>query len=665
MSDISNISGIGPKKLEYFKKLNINSLSDALLHYPRAYQDRSVFYNTKNCIFDTKIPMVLLIASVSSRNIRKGMTITQIKACDDYGVCDITLFNQQFMSKNLKIGDPYLFFGIVTKSGSKIQMTSPTIEPFSEKTRKILPIYNLTAKLTQNDLRNVLYHALKTQEIHEILPPEICEKHQLPSLKNSLKAIHFPQNTSDIEIATKRIYFEQMFLYFAKIHYFKQFQNSSYSLGFYDFSAITDKLPYTLTDAQKNAISDCISDMKTGNQMNRIIQGDVGSGKTIVATILSYLVAQNDKQIAFMVPTEILATQHYNELQKIFADLPVNVALLTGSTTAKNKKIIKQNLNENQIQIIVGTHAIITDDTEFFDLGLVIVDEQHRFGVMQRAKLSAKGDNPHILVMSATPIPRTLSLVLYGDLDISFIDQMPQGRKPVETFVVDLSKRSRIFKFIKKHIDQKEQCYIVCPLVEYSEDVDAMDVTRYFDAVSKLFCDYNVGLMHGKMKSIEKDKIMSEFSQGKIDILVSTTVIEVGVNVQNATVMLIENAERFGLSALHQLRGRVGRGNAQSYCILMSAKDTARLEILANSNDGFEISKSDLEIRGAGDLFSGRQSGESSMQLFKSSLDFDLIKHSSDDAKQLILTNPTLSDFPNLKRQILTNFGQENLNIFN
>ncbi|MFI3226641.1 MAG: ATP-dependent DNA helicase RecG [Clostridia bacterium] len=666
MSDIISVNGIGPKKINLLSKLNITSLNDALKFYPRTYEDRTIFVDTRTCQDGQKACLPLIIASVTTKLIRKGMEITKILAVDDFGACEITLFNQKYLAKSLKTDKLYVFYGVINKNLTRITMNSPTIEPFSKTSSRILPIYNLTSGISQNDIRKVTYQALQNTDIPDILPQLIKEKYKFSDINKSLQQIHFPKNLNDVHLAKRRIIFEQMFLYFLKLQFLHQEkrQNLAFKLKNADFSQILDNLSYELTNAQLRSINECISDMKTGFQMSRLLQGDVGSGKTIVATILSYLACKNSKQVAFMVPTEILANQHFDEISELFTSFSLKTALLTGSTTAKNKRIIKEQLKNGEIDIVIGTHAIITDDTEFNDLGLVIVDEQHRFGVMQRAKLTAKGENPHILVMSATPIPRTLSLILYGDLELSIIDEMPKGRKPVDTFIVDEPKRKRMYHFIKQHIDQKEQVYIVCPLVSESENSDAKDAEQYFENICKLFNNYSIGLIHGKMKSKEKDAVMERFSGGEIDILVSTTVIEVGVNVPNATIMVVENAERFGLFALHQLRGRVGRGSKQSYCLLFSSNKSARLEILTKTNDGFEIAQEDLKIRGAGDFFGVRQSGASTIDILSDEMNVKILKYANLEAVDIINRDPTLENYPYLKKIIDDDLVTNKLNIF-
>ncbi|MFI3115830.1 MAG: ATP-dependent DNA helicase RecG [Clostridia bacterium] len=664
MSDITNVKGISTKKASFLSKLNINTLADALSFYPRDYEDRTAFVDTSTAEDGKKACIKLFIASISTSFIRKGLDVTKILAYDDYGSCEITMYNQKYLAKTLKVDTEYTFFGVININCSKLTLNSPAIELNSNTSSRILPIYNLTSGISQHDIRKITYHALTNIEPIDILPTEILEKYKFSSIKKSLQMIHFPKNLEDVQKAKRRIIFEQMFVYFLKLQFLhaEKRKNLAFTLNFDNFNEISANIPYTLTNAQTKAVYECILDMQKGFQMSRMLQGDVGSGKTVVAMILSYLVCKNKKQVAFMVPTEILAVQHFEEISKLFEKLSLKTALLTGSTTAKNKKIIKEQLKNGEIDIVIGTHAIITDDTEFCDLGLVIVDEQHRFGVMQRAKLTAKGENPHILVMSATPIPRSLSLVLFGDLDLSVIDELPKGRQPIETFLVNESKRKRMFSFIKQHIDQHEQVYIVCPLVSESEHMNAQDAENYYQNIKKLFSSYNIGLIHGKMKSSQKDEVMKSFSQGNLDILISTTVIEVGVNVPNASIIVIENAERFGLFALHQLRGRVGRGNTKSYCLLFSENNSERLEILTKTNDGFEIAKADLKLRGAGDFFGVRQSGASSMDILGDDINLKILKYANLEATTLISNG--IDNYPILSKIIADDLIFNKLNIF-
>lgn len=665
MSELSNVSGIGEKKLKSLEKLNIKTLSDALFFYPRDYEDRTVFKSITDAVDGEKCGLVLTIHSVSSNNPynRRGVTVTKILATDGFYTVEITCFNQPYLEKSLKTDKEYLFYGVINKKLSQITMNTPVIEVLSEKSKRILPIYPLTTGLSQADIKKVTYHALKTTKPTEFLPDYICKKYGFSDIFDTLQKIHFPKSMKDVNFAKRRIIFDEMFLYFVKLQFMKKRQNKSYKITDIDYSKLINSLEYSLTNAQIRSIEECVKDMSSGEQMSRLLQGDVGSGKTIVATVLSYICSKNKKQIAFMVPTEILAIQHYNEISELLGKFDIKTELLTGSTTAKNKRIIKENLKNGLVDIVIGTHAIITDDTDFLDLGLVIVDEQHRFGVMQRAKLTSKGDNPHIFVMSATPIPRTLSLIMYGDLDVSIIDEMPKGRIPIDTFVVEENMRKRIFSFIKKHVDENSQVYIVCPLVEESENLDILDATRYFEGLKKVFPEYNIGLVHGKMKPKEKDKVMSEFANGEINILISTTVIEVGVNVPNATLMIIESAERFGLSALHQLRGRVGRGKKKSYCVLFQKKPSDRLQILAKTNDGFEIAKEDLEIRGPGDLFSNRQSGMSNFDF--SEFNMKILKCANEEATELLKNDPNLVHHEKLRKNITLSLENSDTNIFN
>ena len=662
MSELLNISGIGPKKLSYLEKISIKTLSDALFFYPRGYEDRTIFNDTKTVTDGMKTCIIGMIASKSKNTkLRSGLEISKIRAVDDFSSFEINLFNQKYLSDSLKIGETYVFYGVAQVFGNKITLNSPSVELYTEKSSRILPIYPLTKGISQNDIRKICFYALNNIQPVELIPQELLEKYKLPEIKKALIKIHFPKTLEDVMQAKRRVSFENLFLYTLKLEFLKSRRKGidSFRIKTTDYSDMD--IPFTLTGAQLRSVNECLNDMESGLQLNRLLQGDVGSGKTIVALILSYVLIKNKKQVAFMVPTEILATQHYDDFLSF--NLPIKIALLTGSTSAKNKRIIKQGLKDGSIDIVIGTHAIISDDVDFFDLGLCIVDEQHRFGVLQRAKLLSKGDNAHILVMSATPIPRTLALILYSDLDLSIIDELPKGRIPVKTLLLDESSRKKVNSFIKKQIDQKKQAYIVCPLIDENETLELKDATNYYENIKALFKDYTVALIHGKMKPAEKDTIMDNFKKGCIDILISTTVIEVGVNVPNATIMVIENAERFGLSSLHQLRGRVGRSSEQSYCILISKDKSERLAILEQTNDGFLVSKEDLNLRGSGDFFGTRQHGQSDLSL--TDLDVKVLKYAHLEAQNILNKSQNLENYPNLQKYIVDNLHDNMSNIFN
>ncbi len=669
MSDFLNISGIGEKKAKLLAKIGLNSLNDALLFFPRTFEDKTVFVTTNTFENGEKACIPLTISSVSRpAMIRKGLTLSTVHAFDDDNFVEITFFNQNYVSNALEVGKTYTFFGVIKTDGRKIVMNSPKYEVFKSKKGRLLPVYKLTSGLHQADVRKITFNALKSYNYDDTLPENLQKKYKLVPINTAIFNMHYPSNHEQLKQAQRRIEFEKLFMYLLKIKTISasRKQIPSYKVTKVNYNKILEKIPFSLTDAQKKCLDECIFDLQSGFQLNRLLQGDVGSGKTIVAIILSYILASEGKQIAFIVPTEILANQHFHDIDPLFTELGLKSALLTGSTRAKAKREIKEGIKTGEINIVIGTHAVFTDDVEFSDLSLVIVDEQHRFGVNQRASLLAKGENPHTLVMSATPIPRTMSLILYGDLDISVIDEMPKDRQPIDTFLCDETKRKRVFSFISKQILNSNQVYIVCPLVEESDFegiAHVKDVTQYYDAIKKVFPDVSIGLIHGKIKPKEKDEIMEKFVSNEIQILVSTTVIEVGVNVPNATLMIIENAERFGLSTLHQLRGRVGRGKDKSYCILMSDTKSKRLEALTKMRNGFDIAREDLSLRGAGDYIGVRQSGDSTLSMLN--LDVKMLECASNEVNLLLKDENFPQNHPKLYKKINDEMDNGVINIFN
>ena len=587
------IKGVGEKRAELLMKLGIHSLYDLVHFYPRTYLDMTDIVPIENIIPDSVCCFRATLGyDMTEHKIRNGLTLYKTVLFDDTGTVHLTLFNNKYLATSLHEGEEYIFYGKVTFSKRGLEMTSPTIEK-ADGNAMLKPIYPLTAGLTNNILCKIIANALKVygeKGERDIIPESIRHEYKLCHGAFALKNIHFPGSKKDLEIAKKRLIFEELLTLQLGIRLLKgrntdktKFKaNPEYAKEFFSL------LPFTLTNAQQRVIDECLLDMTRGVPMNRLVQGDVGSGKTVVAAAIIYTMARDNIQSAFMAPTEILASQHYKTLSELMSGSGIKIELLTGSMTAKQKRVVKERLKNGETHLIIGTHAILSEDVDFFNLGLIITDEQHRFGVNQRGILSRKGDYPHTLVMSATPIPRTLSLIIYGDLDLSVIDELPKGRQKISTYCVDTSYRERIYAFIKKHLDMSLQAYIVCPLVEES-DSGLTAATEYAEQLKKeQFKGYKVGLLHGKMKGKEKDGIMKAFANGELQLLVSTTVIEVGVDVPNSVIMVIENAERFGLSALHQLRGRVGRGKNKSYCVLVSdAKGEAartRLDIMCKTN---------------------------------------------------------------------------------
>jgi ATP-dependent DNA helicase RecG len=644
-SNIKFIKGVGEKRAEMFYNLGIFDV-DALLHfYPRKYEDWS---NTKSISEvsngDNITIKATMITPVTEHMIRRGMTLYKCKFSDGESVINVTIFNNKYLAKALRVYDDYVLFGKVDKTLTTASMSSPKIEK-ADTAIRIHPIYSSSGKLTSNAIAKVIKTALDNiQLIPETLSLDIRKKYGLISLDSAIRKIHFPNSESDTYNARKRLIFEELLILQLGLLKLKGNKKSETSLQIAkDFTnEFTSLLPYQLTNAQQRAIGECVKDMSGAHPMNRLLQGDVGSGKTAVATALIYTAVKNGYQTALMAPTEILATQHYEGISKMLKSTGITVRLLTGSTKAKEKREIKADLIDGNIDLLIGTHAIIQNDVEFKNLGLVITDEQHRFGVKQRASLAEKGNAIHTLVMSATPIPRTLGLILYGDLDISILDQLPPGRQEIRTDVVTSEYHQRVYKFIRNAVDRGEQCYIICPMVEDSDEMENLkSAEQYAQELSEnAFKGYNLGLLHGKMKPKEKDNVMKAFANGDVQILVSTTVVEVGVDVPNATIMVVENAERFGLSQLHQLRGRIGRGNKKSYCILISDSKSEnshnRLMVMKNNSDGFKIADEDLKARGPGDFFGERQHGLPKLKIADMLEDIEILRLAQDCAQDIL-----------------------------
>lgn len=646
-SNIKYIKGVGEKRAGLFNSLGIFDVNALIHFYPRKYEDwsqtKTVSTAENGCEISVKATM---ITPVKEHMVRRGMTLYKCRFSDGESIINVTIFNNKYLAQSLRIYEDYVLFGRLEKNLTSASMSSPKIEK-ADTGIKIHPIYSATGKLTSNAIAKVIKTALEEiGEIPESLDSEIRQKYNLITLDRAIRQIHFPDTRADAEDARKRLIFEELLTLQLGLLMLKSKKKSKTSAIIKkDYSAeFSALLPFELTNAQKRAINDCVTDLKSGYPMGRLIQGDVGSGKTAVAASLCFTMIKNGYQCALMAPTEILAVQHYNSLSKMLTPTGIRVELLTGSTKAKDKKQIKSDLIDGKIDLLIGTHAIIQNDVEFNRIGLVITDEQHRFGVKQRASLAEKGENIHTLVMSATPIPRTLGLILYGDLDISIIDELPPGRQKIRTDVVDSRYRKRIYKFIKDAVARGEQAYIICPMVEENEEAfNLKSAQQYADELaSGEFYGYPLGLLHGKMKPKEKENVMNAFSNGDIHILIATTVVEVGVDVPNATVMVVENAERFGLSQLHQLRGRIGRGEKQSYCILISdsksEKSRERLAVMKNNSDGFKIADEDLEARGPGDFFGERQHGLPRLKIADMLQDIEILKMAQECAQE-ILTN--------------------------
>ncbi len=653
-TDIRFLKGVGEKRAEVLKSKGIDTVGALLRFFPRKYLDWTDITTVKDALWNQNACIkAKIVTPIETIETRRGITIYKFLAEDSTGRFAVSLFNQTYLANRLNFGCEYLFYGKFEGSLILKQMNSPIIK--ESLYNGIEPIYNASKSLSSATIQKLVKTALDTVEMPEVLNDEIRKENQLCDIKYALENIHFPKTKESFERAKKRLVFEELFCLQVALSVIKtKSHTKSGCVIKKDYFAEFQKLlPFELTDAQKKVVNECTLDMQSGRPMSRLIQGDVGSGKTAVAAALCSTCAKNGYQSALMAPTEILAEQHYKTFCSILENTGIKCGLLTGSLTKKQKSEVKQGLKNGEIDVIIGTHALIVNDVEFDNLGLVITDEQHRFGVAQRGKLTAKGENPHTLVMSATPIPQTLAYILYGDLDISIIDSYPKGRQEIDTYCVDSSYRPRIYKYIKKFLDMGRQGYIVCPLVEENEGNDITSATEYYENLKKgEFKAYSLGLLHGKMTSNEKEEVMRKFSIGEIQLLVATTVIEVGIDVPNAVVMLIENAERFGLSQLHQLRGRIGRGQYKSDCILItdsnSPETQKRLEIIKNSSNGFEIADYDLELRGPGDFLGNRQSGLPQMRIADIFADKQVLFSAKKQAEILLKRDPKLSTPQNL-----------------
>ena len=658
-SNIQFIKGVGEKRAKLFNSLGIFCV-DSLIHfYPRKYEDWSASKSLESVKSGETVSIkATLITPVKEAMIRRGLTLFKCKFSDGENVISVTIFNNKYLAKSLRIYEDYYLYGKIEKSLLNFSMNSPKIEK-AENILAIQPVYPAKEKLTSRSISKIMKTALdELGEIEETLDDEIMQKYNLISLDKAIRNIHFPNSADDYLPARKRLIFEELLTLQLGLLKLKSNKKSETALVIKDdYSSEFEKLlPFNLTNAQKRTISECLQDMKSKYPCNRLVQGDVGSGKTAVAASLIYSVIKNGYQATMMAPTEILATQHYESLLKILAPAGINIRLLTGSTPAKEKKEIKKALFDGEIDLIIGTHALIQNDVAFKNLALVITDEQHRFGVKQRAQLAEKGEDVHTIVMSATPIPRTLGLILYGDLDISILDELPPGKQEIRTDVVDSRYHKRLYKFIKDAIARGEQCYIVCPAVEENETNIKSAEELADELANGEFKGYNLGILHGKMKPKDKEAIMKSFASGKVSLLVATTVVEVGVDVPNATIMVIENAERFGLSTLHQLRGRVGRGNKKSYCVLVSdAKGKTareRLMTMKKYSDGFKIADTDLKLRGPGDFFGSRQHGLPELKIADMVEDMDTLQNAQECAKSILRNDFSLSNHPALKNQM-------------
>ena len=645
---IQYIKGVGEKRAAAFARLGVFTLGDLIHFYPRTYEN---WGNIKR-IDEAEINEVACIKATCISGVDKfiskksGITVYSAKVSDGESVMDITIFNNRFAAAKLEYGADYLFFGKVEGNFTKRKMVNPNIE-VALGTDKIIPIYPQTHGLNSNAISKAIKNALALDtEFDEPFPPGLIKAYSLIGEDEAIRNIHFPKSEEKLEKARKRLIFDELlFLQLSLLSMRENTRGTTSPKIETDYSEqFASLLPYELTGAQKRVIAEGVADLEADAPMSRLVQGDVGSGKTAVAMSLMYSCAKNSYQSAMMAPTEILAEQHFKSISEIFEKEGIKTVLLTGSMSAKQKKESKRLIAEGEADIVIGTHALIQGDVQFKNLGLVIADEQHRFGVKQRTSLQEKGENVNLLVMSATPIPRTLALFIYGELDISVLDEMPKGRKSIETYVVDSSYHARLYDFIKSEVDSGRQAYIVCPRVEERED-ELISATEYADKLKNTaFKNYSVGVLHGKMKGSEKENIMRRFKDGEIQILVATTVIEVGIDVPNASIMIIENAERYGLSQLHQLRGRIGRGEYKSYCVLVSdsGADNDRLSVMKESSDGFKIADADLKLRGPGDFFGERQHGIVNLKIANLLEDMETLMETSQAAKKILAADPNL-----------------------
>jgi ATP-dependent DNA helicase RecG len=675
---ISVVKNIGETRCKQLNKMGVETVNDLIEYFPRDYEDKSLFVNISDVVKGEVNTFKAKVSFNPEAHRVKGMVIVRARLSDATGSIDGVWFNQPYIKNSLVLGKEYVFSGKVTEKYNRIQIESPEFEVFNPNSLnngRIVPVYTLPARLSQKVIRTVIRDALVEvkDKIDEFLPESIMKKMNLCSRLYAIKNIHFPQNDDAFFKARYRLVAEELLLLQMRLLQLKGDvgeKTSTVKIGNYDVSEIRNQLKFDLTNAQKKVLNEIFNDFSSGYVMNRLVQGDVGCGKTAVAMIAAYLIINNGYQAVMMAPTDVLANQHYESFKAVFEPLGISCQLLTSGLKKKEKNLAYENIENGNAKMIIGTHALIQEKVVYNNLGLVITDEQHRFGVRQREMLAQKGEEPHVLVMTATPIPRTLALILYGDLDISTINELPPGRQKVDTFAVNHTYDNRLYDFIEKEVAKGRQCYIICPMIEENEKLDLRSVLKFTEELQNdRLPSLRVECMHGKLKNNEKQDIMDRFSNGEIDVLVSTTVIEVGVNVPNATLMIIENAERFGLSALHQLRGRVGRGGEKSYCVLVTDSKTKvakeRMSIMCKSNDGFVISEKDLHLRGPGDFFGTRQHGLPEMKIANLYKDINILKDVQSVAIDLYKSDENLEKKENLllKKRIEELYSEENKKI--
>lgn len=654
--DVKYIKGVGPSRVKLLNKIGVFTLEDLITYYPRDYEDRSKPRLIENLVDgEESLIKAVVVSKIVEIRLKNRMCMYKLLVQDETAKCTIIWFNQSYLKSKFAIGETYYFFGKANIRMGKFEMSSPVFDDINTKnnTGRIIPIYSSTYGLSQNILRKIIENGLELVKgnLLESLPEYILNDYDLLEINDATEKIHFPQEFEDFKKARKRLVFEELLsMQLALLGLKNQYNKDIEGIRFdskVKFEEIIKDLPFLLTNAQLRVLKEIESDMEKNKSMNRLLQGDVGSGKTIVSIIAAYKAVKCGFQAAIMAPTSILASQHLESYVQILEKYNIRCELLISSVTKKKKEDILERLKNGDIDVLIGTHAILEDNVVFKNLGLVVTDEQHRFGVRQRSRIVAKGQNPDVLVMTATPIPRTLALILYGDLDISIIDELPPNRKKIDTFAVTKGMEERVNNFIKKQIDEGRQCYIVCPLVEENEEINAKAVVELAEKYkNETFKEYRVEYIHGKMRPKEKDQIMLEFKDGKIDILISTTVIEVGVNVPNSSIMVIENAERFGLAQLHQLRGRVGRGEYKSYCILKynSNSDVVRqrMKIMQDTNDGFVVAEKDLELRGSGEFFGTKQHGIPEFKIANLFEDIPILKQVQDLSRKIEEEDPRI-----------------------
>lgn len=678
--NVQYVKGIGPKRAAKLNRLGIYTVKDLLYYFPRQFEDRSTIKKIIQLEDEEKATIKAVITNIESYSPKKGMVLTRVDVKDDTGFAKLVFFNREYIKNTFRAGDGILVFGKVKRSGNFVELTSCEIEYRSKDpktTGKVMPVYPLSYGITNRDISGMIRNVFDSREIAipEYMPKHLIEKYRLCSIDYAIKNIHFPKDKAALKVALYRLIFEELLILQLGLFMFKGGKGDEKGIVFENSEKVEEvlkRLPFKLTAAQTRALNEINADMCSDIVMSRLVQGDVGSGKTVVAMIALANCVFNGYQGAMMAPTEILAQQHFESFSEILEPMGIKIALLTGSVSKKNKEKMLYEIASGETDIVIGTHALIEDNVEFSNIGLVITDEQHRFGVRQRGRLSSKGKNPDMMVMTATPIPRTLALILYGDLYISVIDELPPGRQKIETMAVEKKKRDKVYStLVRKEVDKGRQVYIVCPLVEESETLDLKSATETVEELKhEYFPDLRLGLLHGKMRPSEKDEIMNAFKNKEIDILVSTTVIEVGVNVPNATLMIIENAERFGLAQLHQLRGRVGRGKHKSYCVLIygSKSDVCakRMEIMEDTNDGFKISEKDLEIRGPGEFFGTMQHGVPQLKVANLFKHMKILKTVQHEARIMISEDPKLEKAENrmIKNEIMEKFSNINEDIY-